>query len=125
MDFWDRLEKRINEKSNRKEVMAIAGVAVNSPSTWRKRKTIPSGDVLTKIAVFLDTTVEELVDGESGRVYALEWAERNGAKWRPPERIAALIEDLNAMNDKDLETMLVTASVIKAKRLSETAASAS
>ncbi len=64
MDFWDRLEKEIASKSNRKAVMMEAGIAANSVTTWRKRGTIPSAGALVKIGKALSVTVEYLVTGE-------------------------------------------------------------
>jgi transcriptional regulator with XRE-family HTH domain len=63
LDFWERLDKEIDERSNRKTAMAAAGVALNSVSTWKTRKTVPAADVLYAIARALNVTVEYLLTG--------------------------------------------------------------
>ncbi|HRY53029.1 MAG TPA: helix-turn-helix domain-containing protein [Spirochaetia bacterium] len=64
MDFWERLEKEVDSKIERKRLLGEVGVAPNSLTTWRKRKTYPAADVMVKIARILGSTVEYLVTGQ-------------------------------------------------------------
>jgi len=90
MDFWERLENETDSIMERKRLMAIAGVASNSMSTWKKRHTFPAADVAVKLARALNTNVEYMVTGESA------------ASWVPPDRIKNIVEDLELLNNDEL-----------------------
>lgn len=82
MDFWERLESTVDAKIERKRLMADIGVAPNSLTTWKKRRTYPAADVAVAIARALGVTVEWLVEG----------VDRSGL---PP----ALVADLRLLAD--------------------------
>lgn len=65
MDFWERLDKEIEAKSNRKTITSKAGVAPNAVHLWIKRRSFPSADVIVEVAKELKMSVEELVTGEN------------------------------------------------------------
>lgn len=95
----------MNAVSNRKTLMPKIGIAENSLSTWKGRKTYPAADVIYRFCRETNTIIEELVDGEEGREYVISWAERNGGKWKPPERLETIIKHLERISDRDLRAL--------------------
>jgi hypothetical protein len=71
-------------------------------SRWIVNGVTPDVDTFFQICKVLNVLPEEMVDGEAGRVYVVEWAERNGAKWKPPSKIADIVEDLLALDESEL-----------------------
>lgn len=63
-----------------------------------------------KIARALDTTVEELIDGEDGRRYVLTWARNTGELFTPPDRIARLLKDIALLDDDGIRAVSILAS---------------
>jgi hypothetical protein len=47
-------------------------------------------------------TVEEALEGEKGRQYVWNLAAAEGGVWKPPERIAGIVQDLLGMDEKSL-----------------------
>jgi hypothetical protein len=50
----------------------------------------------------MQTTVEELVDGEAGEQYLREYVRGKGWEFSPPERIADIVEALQKLSDDEL-----------------------
>ncbi len=121
MDFWDRLEHEINRFSTRKAITMDVGIAQNSLSTWRKRGTYPSADVLVKIAHILGVSVEYLVTG-SDRTDPWMVAEPStgyGVKSWVSDHLD-LIGDLQALPEDKLEDIRLLASSWAEKERSKT-----
>ena len=66
------------------------GLANNSSTNWNKRGTIPSADVVLKIADYLGVSVRYLVTGEDNEI---------------PVRIREIVELCRGLDDKELETV--------------------
>ncbi|ADK81286.1 helix-turn-helix domain-containing protein [Sediminispirochaeta smaragdinae] len=94
MDFWERLKTLIKEQKTTQEWVANkTGVSFGTFRKWMSRKTMPNADQAVEIAEVLDTTVEYLVTG------------KNPDNWQVPKRYADIVEDLEALDEKDLETV--------------------
>lgn len=115
MDFWERLEKEVNSKTTRKAIELDLGVAANSFSNWKSRKTYPAVDIMVRLARYLGTTAEYLVDGEEGQEYVRDLVRREGSAFRPPSRVADIVEALKLMDDSQLAMVrgMVEAGVAK------------
>lgn len=70
---------------------------------------MPNADQALQIAKALDTTIEELVAGDEGRDYIISWAERNSGKWKAPDRIADIVNDLMILDEEQLESVRLLA----------------
>lgn len=65
MDFVDRIDEKLKEKNlKRAAMLEDIGVDTSIMTAWKKRGTIPSGDVCLKIARYLDVSPEWLLGGE-------------------------------------------------------------
>ena len=65
MDFVDRIDEKLKEKNlKRAAMLEDIGVDTSIMTAWKKRGTIPSGDVCLKIAQYLDVSPEWLLGGE-------------------------------------------------------------
>jgi transcriptional regulator with XRE-family HTH domain len=69
---------------------------------WDANESIPKVLDLIKIAKFLNTTVEELVDGEAGEQYLREYIQEKGWEFSPPPRIADIVKALGGLSDDEL-----------------------
>ncbi len=64
MEFVERIDNLLKEKNLKRAALCDAvGIDVTSISAWKKRGTIPAGDVCVKIARYLDVDVEYLITG--------------------------------------------------------------
>lgn len=64
MDFVERIDQLLKEKNLKRSALCEAvGIDSTSISVWKKRGTIPSGDVCLKIAEYLGADVEYLITG--------------------------------------------------------------
>lgn len=65
MDFMEQLDKILESKGIKAVDLASAiGVGAANISAWRRRNSIPTADIVLKIADYLDTSVRYLVTGE-------------------------------------------------------------
>lgn len=112
-NFWERLDGLTEGEYSRKRLALDVGIAVNTISMWSVRKNYPTADVATRVARALCTTVEYLVEGESGADYIRSVVTREGSLFRPPDRIAPIVDALNGLSDSQLKTVetMVTALV--------------
>lgn len=70
MDFLDRVDELIKKnKTTKKELANFAGFSTQSFYDWEKRNTIPSAETVCKIAEYLGTSVEYLVNGSEKDIY--------------------------------------------------------
>lgn len=64
-NFISRLEALLNDrKISNKQMCLDIGITTSAVTTWKKRNTIPSADVVLKIAKYLDVSLEYLITGE-------------------------------------------------------------
>lgn len=64
MDFVERIDLLLKEKNLKRSALCEAvEIDSTSISVWKKRGTIPSGDVCVKIAKYLNVDVEYLITG--------------------------------------------------------------
>lgn len=68
--FKDRLVQELSFKGvSYKEFAAEIGISINTLNMYLYRNSIPAADIAVKMAVFLNTTVEYLVNGQNGKRY--------------------------------------------------------
>ncbi len=70
---------------------------------WKRRSVLPRADEAIRIAKVLNTTVEELVEGDDGKRYILNLISKEGNLFAPPGRIADLVEGLKSLDSDQLE----------------------
>lgn len=64
MDFVERIDQLLKEKNLKRSALCDdLGLTHSAISDWKKRGTIPSGDVCLKIAEYLGADVEYLITG--------------------------------------------------------------
>ena len=64
MDFVERIDQLLKEKNLQRSALCDdLGLTHSAISDWKKRGTIPSGDVCLKIAEYLGADVEYLITG--------------------------------------------------------------
>jgi hypothetical protein len=68
---------------------------------WDANQSPPKALDLLKIAKYLNTTMEELVGGESGEQYLRGYVQEKGWQLSPPERIANIVEALQKLSDDE------------------------
>lgn len=87
--FWQEVDRRLSREYSRKALAADVGIGLSTIATAKARGSYPTADVAVRIASRLGTSVEELVTGQAGR-------------WKPPSRIADIVEDLLLLDDQEL-----------------------
>jgi hypothetical protein len=73
---------------------------------WDANESPPKAPDLVKIAKYLKTTVEELVDGEAGEQYLREYIKEKSWAFSPPERIADLVEAADKLSNEQLDYVM-------------------
>lgn len=64
-DFVDRIDEKLKEKNLKRAALCDElGLSSTSLTDWKRRGTIPAGDVCLKIADFLQVSFSWLVAGE-------------------------------------------------------------
>jgi hypothetical protein len=116
-NFWDNIKKLLNIK-NKPDIWLIKEAKLGKTAivTGQARNTMPSADKAYRIALALETTVEELVDGENGSVYIHKLISEKGTLWEPPLRIADIVDVLNVVDDTTLDTIRTMLLPLKEKR---------
>ncbi|CEM60480.1 XRE family transcriptional regulator [Treponema phagedenis] len=90
-----RIDYLLKLKNEKRQALANAiNITSQSFTDWDKRGNFPRADVLYKIAIYLDVPMEFLVTG------------KNPPHWKPPARIAPIVEILETLSDQDLEVVL-------------------
>ncbi|WP_187427629.1 helix-turn-helix domain-containing protein [Treponema phagedenis] len=84
----------IKNNTKRQSVADYANIRPQAISNWISQQSLPRVDTAVKIAEYLNTTVEFLVTG------------KNPPHWKPPARIAPIVEILETLSDQDLEVVL-------------------
>jgi predicted RNA binding protein YcfA (HicA-like mRNA interferase family) len=73
--------------------------------SWKSKTRPYHPELLAAVALAkaLSTTVEELVDGDSGVEYIREWARRDGKVWQAPPHIADIVGGLSLLDTRELD----------------------
>lgn len=80
MDFVDRIDEKLKEKNlKRISLCDDLGITHSALTDWKKRGTIPAGDVCLKIAQYLDVAPEWLLGGEERKGGESEFSEEEKA----------------------------------------------
>ena len=71
LDFYKRIDKLLKQKKlSQKELSKFLDLSsVQIYSNWKQRDSIPSADMAVKIADFLETSVEYLIQGKEKDSY--------------------------------------------------------
>jgi hypothetical protein len=69
---------------------------------WDANESPPKAPDLVKIAKYLKTTAEELVDGEAGELYLRKYIKEKSWAFSPPERVADIVEAANKLSNEQL-----------------------
>lgn len=65
MEFVDRIDLKLKEKNLKRVAMCEdIGIDTSIMTAWNKRGTIPSAEVVLKIANYLDVSMEWLITGK-------------------------------------------------------------
>lgn len=91
-DFWVRYSYLAEKDLS---IILSTGIKPSTLSSYKTGKRFPRADEAVKISRALGKTVEYLVTGESA------------AGWKPPERIARIVDDLMLLDDPGLEAVSV------------------
>lgn len=68
--FVERIDELLKKKNlSRNDLNSAIGLPKNIIAQWKIRETIPAADVAVKIAQYLDTSVEYLVNGTEKDAY--------------------------------------------------------
>lgn len=106
VDFFERVKQEVRLRNLTIEAVAMeAGLSRGSYYTYQRRGLMPRADEAVKIAQALGVSVEYLVTGEST------------ASWRPPSRIASIVDDLLVLDDPGLHSVSVLAKGLAAAAL--------
>jgi hypothetical protein len=122
MDFYEKIKSHVKMKG-----LTIDGYFSSlfagdknkeSFSGWKKRHIYPRADEAIILAKDMQTTVEELIDGEVGAEYIRQLVRDTGGVWEPPPRIADIVQNLALLNDRDLDIIrgAVSAAVAGSKK---------
>jgi SOS-response transcriptional repressor LexA len=68
---------------------------------WLDNKTYPDVREGVLIAKLLETTAEELVEGEQGKEYVRQLLAKEGSLWEPPENIREIVNIIQNLNETD------------------------
>jgi hypothetical protein len=110
MDFYERIKSHVKMKGltiNGYFSSLFAGDKnKESFSGWKKRHIYPRADEAFILARDMQTTVEELIDGEAGEQYLREYVREKGWRFSPPDRVAGIVEASNRLSDEQLDYVM-------------------
>jgi transcriptional regulator with XRE-family HTH domain len=87
-----------------KEVSAASGVKKGTIDNWLSAKSKePRAIDLYAVCRAVNITMEQALDGETGVEYVRQWAQKVGGVWKPPDKIADIVEDLLVLDDTELK----------------------
>lgn len=92
-----------NNNTTQEWIANKIGVPYGTFRKWLSKKTYPDVHEGVLMARLLNTSVEELVDGDEGKRYILNLILREGNLYTPPGRIADLVEGLKSLDSDQLE----------------------
>lgn len=104
MDFVDRIDELLRKKNLKRIAMCDdLGITHSAVTDWKRRGTIPAGDVCVRIARYLDVDVEWLITGK----------ERTEAP--APQARNELLEDFGSLTREQQEHILISIGVFQAQ----------
>jgi hypothetical protein len=116
MDFYTKIKSHVKLKKQTIDgyFSSLFNGSKNKESFngWKKRRIYPRADEAIIIARDMQTTVEELIDGEAGAEYVRRIVRDTGGVWEPPERIADIVYGLAQLDDNEVE--MIRAAVLSA-----------
>jgi hypothetical protein len=102
-NFWLNMDQTRKEAGKeRKAIIEECNLPNNAFTQGISRKSDPSVSTAYKCAKSVSTTVEELLDGESGEQYLRGYIREKGWGFSPPERIADIVEAVDTLSDEEL-----------------------
>lgn len=105
MDFVDRIDELLRKKNLKRIAMCDdLGITHSAVTDWKRRGTIPAGDVCVRIARYLDVDVEWLITGK----------ERTETQQAPQAR-NELLEDFASLTREQQEHILISIGVFQAQ----------
>ncbi|GAB6276296.1 MAG: hypothetical protein SAMD01599839_08360 [Rectinema sp.] len=109
MNFFDRIKLCVREKNTTIEDLLDSAfednpkkVSRDSYNGWKRRNNLPRINEVYPIARYLGKTIEWLYDGERGQEFVEGIMAKDGKLYRPPERIAGIVEDLATLDDEEI-----------------------
>jgi hypothetical protein len=101
--FWDNVRSRLSTlKKTQKWLGNVSGVGRTVINSGISRLSSPTVDNAYFISKVLNTSIEELVDGEAGEQYLREYIREKGWGFSPPERIADIVEAVQGLSSDEL-----------------------
>jgi transcriptional regulator with XRE-family HTH domain len=86
-----------------KEIAAKSGVKKRTIDKWLSaEETEPKVNDLYKVCVVLKTTMEEIVDGESGTEYVCKIIKNDPKAIQVPDRLQSIVDALILLDDNEL-----------------------
>jgi transcriptional regulator with XRE-family HTH domain len=106
-----------------KEIARDASLNKRTIDKWiGSSPTSPNVQDAVAIARNLTTTVEYLVDGEEGSEYVRKLVANEGGAYRPPSRIAPIVEDLSILTDSQVDDCRTIVHALASARKAKSAA---
>jgi len=103
MDIYIRLKELIKAQNTTQEWVAKkANISFRTFNGWITKRICPKADQAYHIARILNTTVEYLVAGDEGTKYLIDLFQREGILFKPPPRIADIVDIIQALDDEKL-----------------------
>lgn len=104
MDFVDRIDELLRKKNLKRIAMCDdLGITHSAVTDWKRRGTIPAGDVCVRIAGYLGVDVEWLITGK----------ERE--KRPAPQERNELVENFSSLTQEQQEHILISIGVFQAQ----------
>lgn len=98
--FLIRVEELRKKKDvSRSKMLKSIGLNANSFVNWEKRNSIPSGDVVAKIAQYLETTSDYLLEGKENDIKK-ETPSETGERWK------AIYDKVDSLPDETKDKVL-------------------
>jgi hypothetical protein len=102
-NFWVNLDQRRKKVyKERKAIVDECNLAPNAFTTGIKRRSSPTVTIAYACARAVQSSIEELVDGEGGAEYIFNLVQDQGKYWKAPKRFADIAEALGRLNDYEL-----------------------
>jgi hypothetical protein len=124
MDFYEKIKRYVKIKNQTIDGyfsrLFDGSKNKESFSGWKKRCIFPRADEAIIIAKDMQTTVEELLDGEAGEQYLREYIQNKGWEFSPPPRIADIVEAVDRLSDEELVPIRGAIRAILDKKKEET-----
>lgn len=104
----DRVDTILKEKNLKRQALADSiGVSLQSFTDWKRRNSIPAGDILLRIAKYLNVSLEWLITGEDEEGLSPE--------------IRALVEKIKILDQNDFKAVQQLVNVLAERYLADSA----